>query len=175
MKNNNSPTVFRSSLYSSNLTSLLVRLAVLIALSVVGALIKIPSPTGTVALDSTPGYLTALAYGPGPGALVAALGHLLSAATAGFPLTLPLHLFVALQMAIIAALVAYANHRFNPVIASVLGIILNGIGAPAAFLLLPQFGTPFFVAMTGPLLVASTINIIAALLLYKALGKTGVL
>lgn len=34
----------------------IARLAILIALSAVGALIKIPSPVGTVAFDSAPAF-----------------------------------------------------------------------------------------------------------------------
>ena len=49
----------------------IARVAILIALSGVGALIKIPSPTGTVALDSAPGYFTAVAFGPVEGMIVA--------------------------------------------------------------------------------------------------------
>ena len=35
----------------------MVLMALFMALSVIGAMIKIPSPTGTVALDSAPGFL----------------------------------------------------------------------------------------------------------------------
>lgn len=45
---------------------------VLIALSAVGALIKI---SGTIALDSMPGFFAALFLGPSAGAIVGGLGH----------------------------------------------------------------------------------------------------
>jgi len=78
------------------------RVAILVALSGVGAFIKIPSPTGTVALDSAPGYLAAVAFSPLEGGVVGALGHLISAATAGFPLGLPIHLIIAAEMFVFA-------------------------------------------------------------------------
>lgn len=66
-----------------------------IALAGVGALIKIPSPIGTIGLDSAPGYFSALAFQPvTEGSIVAAIGHLLSAGVVGFPLGIPLHLSV---------------------------------------------------------------------------------
>jgi len=78
------------------------RVAILVALSGVGAFIKIPSPTGTVALDAAPGYLAAVAFSPLEGGVVGALGHLISAATAGFPLGLPIHLIIAAEMFVFA-------------------------------------------------------------------------
>ncbi|ABB13964.1 MULTISPECIES: ECF transporter S component [Carboxydothermus] len=150
----------------------LTTLAILIALSAVGAFIKIPSPTGTVALDSLPGYFAALYLSPGLGALVAALGHLLSAATAGFPLTLPLHLLVALEMAIFAAVFGVLGKR-NVIVGIVVATLLNGVIAPLSFAIMPKFGMAFFTAMVVPLLVASFVNILLAGLTARALrGKT---
>ncbi|RLG11243.1 MAG: alpha-ribazole transporter, partial [Thaumarchaeota archaeon] len=48
------------------------RMAIFIALSVVGAFIKFPSPTGTVAMDSCPGFFSALTWGYIEGAIVIA-------------------------------------------------------------------------------------------------------
>lgn len=149
----------------------MARMAALVALSGVGALIKIPSPTGTVALDSAPGYLGALAFGSKEGALIAALGHLFSAGTVGFPLSLPIHLFIAIQMAVFAAVFGYLKKRTGMGTAVVATSLLNGVGAPALFCLLPSFGPAFFGAMLLPLLVASTVNVVAAAGLYKTLKK----
>ncbi|MGI6424678.1 MAG: hypothetical protein ACOX2A_05490 [Tepidanaerobacteraceae bacterium] len=44
-------------------TNTFALMGMFIALSIVGAFIKIPSPTGTVALDSAPGYTAALLLG----------------------------------------------------------------------------------------------------------------
>ena len=51
----------------------MARIAILVALSGAGAFIKIPSPTGTVALDSAPGYLAAAVFSPLEGGIVGAL------------------------------------------------------------------------------------------------------
>jgi uncharacterized membrane protein len=171
MKSTHRQSEPETSLYPFSLAKC-TRLAVLIALAAVGAMIKIPSPTGTVALDAAPGFLAALLLGPTPGAIVAGLGHLASAGIVGFPLGLPLHLFIALQMVVVAILIGYANHHLNTAYAVIIGIIANGIAAPAAFILIPGFGLPFFLAMVVPLLVASTINVVVAGLLYRALSRT---
>lgn len=150
---------------------LLILMGLFIGLSVVGAIIKIPSPTGTVALDSMPGYLAALLLGGIPGAIVAFLGHMATAASAGFFMTLPIHLLVACQMAVIMLIVGYTAKKIHLAAGLILGVILNGIACPAAFILLPQFGTAFFISMVLPLTVGSFINIILAGLLYYPLRK----
>lgn len=142
-----------------------------IALSAVGALIKVPSPTGTVAFDSAPGFIAALLLGPKFGAGAAALGHLFTSLFAGFPLTLPIHLIIALEMAAFAAVYGYIGKKNLPV-GVIIVSLLNGIIAPAIFIPMPQYGMPFFTAMVIPLLVASAANVFVSALVYKAIVAT---
>ena len=65
----------------------------------------------------------------------------------------------------------YLQRRVGMGTAVVAASLLNGVGAPAIFALLPGFGPAFFGAMLLPLLVASTVNVVAAALLFKALRK----
>lgn len=152
-------------------TKQLVLTGMFIALSVVGALIKVPSPTGTVAFDSAPGFAAALLLGPGLGALSAALGHLFTSLFAGFPMTFPIHIIVALEMAAFAAIYGYMGRKNLP-LAVVAVSILNGVIAPATFIVFPQFGMAFFVSMLVPLLVASAANVIVSALIYKVISAT---
>lgn len=145
-------------------------IAVFIALAAVGANLKIPSIIGTPAFDSFPGFLGALILGPLDGALVAALGHMLTALTAGFPLTLPIHLLIAAGMAGIVALFSFTG-RYNLWASVVVGILLNGVVFPAVFIPLPGFGKAFFVSMVVPLLVASILNIILSVIVFNFLRK----
>lgn len=147
----------------------LALMGLFIALSAAGAAVKVPSPTGTVAFDSAPGFLAALLLGPGYGALAAALGHLFSSLFAGFPLTVPIHLFIALEMAAFAA--AYgALKKYNLPVATVVTAALNGVVGPVLLIPLPHFGLPFFFAMLAPLLVTSAANVLTAAVLYKSLA-----
>ena len=112
----------------------IARVGILIALCVVGALIKIPSPTGSVALDAAPAFLAAFAFTLPEAALVAVLGHLVSAATAGFPLSLPVHAIIAITMAV-------RGHPRAPDVA-----IFTGAGSAVLFTyahLLPNFWPDF--------------------------------
>lgn len=147
------------------------RIAILVALSAVGAFIKIPSPTGTVALDAAPGYLAGAAFSPVEGAIVGALGHLLSALTTGFPLGLPVHLLIAVEMAVFVWLFGVMVRRINVWVAAILAIIINGVVGAA--IMIPIGGTGMFAALVLPLLVGSAINVVVAVLAAAALSAAG--
>ncbi len=148
-------------------------IAIFVALSAVGALIKIPSPIGSIGLDSFPGYFCALAFGFPEGAIVIAIGHLLSAAVTGFPLTIPFHLAIAVSMAAVACvfrLIGKKGTVVAVVIAVVVASLLNSFGL--ALWLLPLGGWGLYVANIVPLLVASAVNAIIAAIAYFALRNT---
>lgn len=147
------------------------RVAILVALSAVGAFIKIPSPTGTVALDAAPGYLAGSAFSTPEGAIVGSLGHLLSALTTGFPLGLPVHLLIAAEMAAWVAVFGWLTRRTNIWVAAVVAILLNAVGGSA--LMIPIGGTGMAAALLLPLLVGSTINVAVAVLASKTLTASG--
>jgi uncharacterized membrane protein len=135
-------------------------MAIFVALSAVGALIKIPSPTGTVALDSCPGYFSAVSFGWLEGGIVAAVGHVLTAATTGFPLGVPIHILIAAEMAAFAAAFWWVNSRVGIAPAVIVATFLNGV--VASFIMVPIGGMGLAVALLAPLTVASAINVIIA-------------
>lgn len=147
------------------------RIAILVALSSVGAFIKLPSPTGTVALDSAPGFVAAAAFAPGEGAIVGALGHMFSALITGFPLGLPVHLLVAAATVLWVAAFGFIARKISIWVAAPVGILLNGVGGAA--LLIPIYGFGIFAILVVPLLVGSTINVVIAVAVVKALDSTG--
>lgn len=149
----------------------IARIAILVALSAVGAFIKLPSPTGTVALDSAPAFVAAAAFGPGEGAIVGVLGHMFSALITGFPLGLPIHILVAVSMIAWIGLFGLIARKINIWVAIPVGIILNGVGGAA--LLIPIYGFGIFATLVVPLLVGSAINIIIAVAVVKVLDLTG--
>ncbi len=147
------------------------RIAIFIALSAVGALIKIPSPTGTVALDSAPAFLAAAAFSSPEGAIVGALGHLLTAATTGFPLSLPVHLLVMAEMALFVWIFGVLSSRVNVWVAAVVAVLCNGVVGAA--LMIPIGGVGMFTVLVAPLLVGATINVAVAIAAAAALGAGG--
>ena len=146
----------------------------LIALSAVGALIKI---SGTIALDSMPGFFAALFLGPSAGALVGALGHLLTAATSGFPMSLPMHLFLMVEMAFVIYVFGITYKKFGSIPAFIVGVLLNGpfaalVSVPVSKLLgLPFNGWALFNVIIIPLILASIVNVFLSQVVYKSITK----
>lgn len=143
----------------------LTLVAMLIAMSAVGALIKIYN---TVAFDSLPGYFASLYFGGYIGAIVISIGHLFTALTSGFPLGLPNHLIIAVSMAVYAYFYSLTYKKFNIYVAVIVGTILNGPIATLIFV--PEFGWGYFTQMVFPLTIASFANVLLAALLYKVIA-----
>ncbi|WP_020575400.1 ECF transporter S component [Actinopolymorpha alba] len=150
----------------------IARMAILIALSAVGALIKIPSPTGTVAFDSAPGFFAGVAFGGLPSAIVGGIGHLASALTTGFPLSLPVHLLVAIVvMPVSVVAFGYLARRTFLILAAVVAIALNAIAG--IVVVMPFIGAGPAIALLVPLLVGATANVVIASAAYSVLARGG--
>ncbi|OEG63217.1 MAG: ECF transporter S component [Halanaerobium sp. MDAL1] len=146
-------------------TSLLVKIALLVALSVVGSYIKFPGPVGSIALDSLPGYLGVIIIGGPAGALVLALGHLLSALNSGFVLG-AIHFLIAAIMGVCGLIFSYLIKK-NVYLAVAITTFVNGVVSAAV--LIPFFGSPFFYATAPVLTTASFVNILLAVIIAKYL------
>ena len=142
-------------------------MAIFIALSAVGALIKIPSPVGTIGMDSAPGFFSALAFGGIEGAVVIAFGHILTSAVIGFPLTIPVHLYIAFQMALWALAYRLVNRKLGLIPAVIVGILLNGV--VSSFAMLPMMGMGGVLGLMPFLVAGSAINVIISAIAYKAI------
>ncbi|MFF2448138.1 ECF transporter S component [Neobacillus sp. NPDC058068] len=143
-------------------------LAVLTALSAVAAMIKIPAIVGSVALDAFPALLAAALFGGGAGAIVGAVGHLLSAVVGGFPLG-PMHFLIAVEMAVLVWIFAVLYKNRRTIAASVLFILGNAFVAPLPFIFLLNKG--FYVAIVPSLLIGSIINTVIALVAIPRLSS----
>ena len=132
-------------------------ISLFIALSVAGASIKIPAIVSSVALDMVPALLAGVILGGGPGALIALLGHLLSAFIGGMPLG-PFHFMIAVEMALLVWLFAIVYRKGKRVMASILFVLGNTFVAPLPFLFL--MGSGFYIGMIPSLLIGSVLNIV---------------
>src|SRR5690625_256412 len=130
-------------------------LALFIALSVIGASIKIPAVIGSVALDVFPALFASVLIGKRTGAVVAGLGHILTALLGGMPLG-PLHVVVAAEMAVIVWFFGLFYQTGKKGVAGLFFIITNGFIAPLPMLLF--FGVGFYVAVLPSLFIGAIIN-----------------
>lgn len=141
-------------------------LALFVALSVAGGMIKVPAPISSIALDSFPALIGAVLLGPAAGALIGALGHMASALLGGFPMG-PLHGIVAAEMAAVMWIFgtmyrAGWKRSVLPVF-----VFLNGLILPAIFI--PFMGPAFYVSTAPAITIAAAFNGIAAYMLLPRL------
>lgn len=143
-------------------------LALMIALSAVGASIKIPAVIDSVALDALPALLAAALLGVRAGAITGALGHLLSALIGGFPLG-PMHLLIAVEMALLVWIFGVLYNRNKKILAGLVFVAGNAFVAPIPFIFIMNIG--FYTAIVPSLLIGSAINTVLALILIPRLSS----
>ncbi|MFD2682137.1 ECF transporter S component [Bacillus seohaeanensis] len=141
-------------------------LSLFIALSAAFGAIKIPAVIGTVALDALPALLAASLFTGGMGAIIAFFGHILSSLYAGFPLG-PLHLVIALEMALFVWLFGTVFHKGKKVIAAGIFFIGNSIIAAIPFIFI--IGGSFYISILPSLLIGSFLNLTIAHFAYPPL------
>ena len=151
----------------------LVLLALFIAISFIGSYLKI---AGSIAFDSMAAFLGALILGPKYGAIIGSLGHLLTAITSGFPLTLPAHLIIMVEMAItmyvfglLYKLLSKRGITLSTIISSLVAIILNG---PLSLLILVPILGIGIITLIPVLSFAAFLNVFIAFLVYNLLPKS---
>jgi len=160
-------------------TKKLVITALFIALSFIGAHLKI---FGSIAFDSLPGFLAALMLGPVYGAAIGFLGHMFTALTSGFPLSLPLHIVIAVSMAVtmygfgftFRLLQKKLDRGVNLAITGCVGIILNGPVSLAMSMgtLAVMAGTEAawgLIGMLPMLVLGAAANVVICLFIYAPL------
>ncbi len=146
------------------------RMALLVGLGIVGAFIKIPSPVGTVGLDSAPGYFAAIAFGGLEGALVAFISTFFGGWVVGFPVGIPLWIVVCASMSLWAVCFRWVNNRFGLIPAIIVGTLLNGVVGAAIDI--PVGGMALFYTLLPILTVASFINLTIAGVAYKVAKRS---
>lgn len=150
----------------------IVLTAMLLALCVVGANIKI---MGSVAFDSMPAFLGAILLGPFYGTFLGFFGHIVSAALSGFPLSIPVHLVIAVFMGLCMFVFGWIRNRYKTshrlgitLGADVIGYLIN---VPLESICLYPIMGPAIWAFFVPLTLATVTNLIVCELIYVALPQ----
>ncbi len=117
----------------------------------------------------------ALGFAGWMGALVAAVGHLVTSAVVGFPLSLPVHLAIAVGMAVCAFVFGWLGRRGTTglVIGFIAAALFNSV--VMGLIMIPIGGVPLYLATIVPLLVGAVINLAIATAAYFALRNTRLL
>lgn len=162
------------------------RMAILIALSGVGAFVKIPTPTGDMGLDSAPGYFAGMVkkWDWKEAQIIGFFSRLLAAWVVGFPMGLPIQIlwgfFLGGSMGV---MVRVPRLKWGLIPGVISGEIWNGVVFP--LLILPAstvlvsggqwaaaFGTG--IASLAGLLVASGLSLGIGLGAHEALTHTDI-
>ena len=153
-------------------TKRLVITGLFIALSFIGANIKI---MGTIAFDSMPAFLGTLMLGPIMGAIIGSVGHFLTALTSGFPLSVPVHMVIMVDMAATMLLFGMVYNKLKDknkisaaIVSTIVAVIING--PVSVFAIVPIVGKGVLSVL--PILsLAALANVVIAIIVYKFIPK----
>lgn len=151
--------------------------AILIAISVILANFPIFS---SIALDSMPAFVGGIIISPVVGGIIGLLAHLFVALRTGFPLSLPVHILVALEMFVVVYITSIIFNRGKVILAGVVGTLLNGIGftfitGVFMYFVLGGMNPVDFLKLLGlPLTLASLVNIVIAFIVSKGLKNANI-
>lgn len=151
------------------------RMSVLIALSGVGAFVKIPSPGGDLGIDSAPGYFAGMMkkWDWKEAQVIGIAARLIAAGVVGFPFGIPIQIawgiFLGGSMGVIARLARLRFGFLAGIIAATLwnGVVFSLLVIPASVLLVGGSGGTGAAIAVG---VASLIGASLASALASSIG-----
>lgn len=150
----------------------LIIMGLMVALSFVGANIKLPGPFTTIAFDSLPAFFAGLLFGGVSGGAVGFLGHLMTSFLSGFPLGIHTHIIISVMMFLTVVAFGAISKKVNVYIGAAVAIILNGVAMPLALIILPTFSIQMAIGFMPMLISVSAVNVVVSIIVFNALAKT---
>ena len=135
-------------------SSIVAKIAILVAVAAAGGFISIPGPAASIKLDSTAGYFASIMFGWQVGGIVAAFGTFFSNLMSGFS-------------GWAAMVYGYISKRFNLVAGMIAGTIVNTLCIMPWFFML---GWVTMIPILIPQIVGSFVNCFLATVAYKAIN-----
>ena len=148
-------------------TRTIARITILAAVAGAGAMIKVPGPAATIALDAAAGYFAAAYFGWPVGATVAAIGCFIANALGGFASWLPMLPIYLAAMAFTVTLAVFVQKKVGLVPAIVVGTIANTITCLGPWALM--IGPALMIAILPSQLIGSAVNAAVGLTVAAAL------
>ena len=146
--------------------------ALLISLCAIGG--QIHFGVYSIGFDSSPAFVGALMLGPVAGVVLGALGHIATAASTGFPLSVPIHVAIAIIMAGTGASIGYITKRmsssFSYVVSGIVGYIIN-VGIGLAVIAWMMQSIEVVAILFVPLSLAYALNYVGAALVVSQLNR----
>lgn len=144
-------------------------MALLIALSCILANFKF---LGSIALDSCPAMLAVFLYKDYKGAVIAMIGHIVSAGLAGFPYGLPSHIMIMIGMGVMMILSSMLYKKTNNLIITIIFMFIFNTFISSTFIwVITGVNIPAYVALLPILGQATIANLVIAALVYKPIKK----
>lgn len=137
------------------------RVTILAAVSGAGAMIKVPGPAATIALDASAGYFAAVFFGWPVGATVAAIGCFLANALGGFASWLPMVPVYLAGMALTVTLTAFVAKKAGVVVAVIVGTVSNTVTCLGPWVVM--VGLPLMIAILPSQVIGSAANAVIGL------------
>ena len=162
--------VFYGGIIMKRSTLNLVLLALFIALSAVGANIKV---MGSIAFDSMPAFLAAMLLRPVAGAIV---GAVVICCLRGLRALRSPYRFISRSRSkwpsfVTSRVISQKNAVSNFGVVAIVAFVLNAVLAPVILIFWPGFGMAVALAFFMPLALASAANVLIAVILAYALQK----
>jgi len=148
-------------------TRTISRVTILAAVSGAGAMIKIPGPATTIALDAAAGYFAAAYFGWPAGATVAAIGTFLANALGGFASWFPMVPIYMSAMALTVTLGVFVAKKTNIVSAIIVGTIVNTVTCLGPWVIM--IGHAPMIPILPSQLIGSAVNAAVGLTVAEAL------
>ena len=146
--------------------------ALLIALCAIGG--QIHFGVYSIGFDSSPAFVGALMLGPVAGTVLGALVHIATAGSTGFPLSVPIHVAIAIIMAGTVASIGYITKRMTSslsyVVSGIVGYIIN-VGIGLAVIAWMMQSIEVVAILFVPLSLAYALNYVGAALVVSQLNR----
>jgi uncharacterized membrane protein len=155
----------------------IITLAIFSAFAMALSFVKLPSPVGSVALDSSTGYFVAGFFSPILGGVTGLIGHLASSGIVGFPLSfahIPIALLQFCWCWLFGFILRKGDNIFALVTAAVIAVLANGVVAPVILALLYPAMKNMMYGIIPFLTVASAVNVVLAAVGIRVLAKLNV-
>lgn len=139
-------------------------IGLMIALSFILSYIKF---FGSIALDSLPAFLALLVWKDRKTAYIAAMGHMFTAISSGFPFGMITHILIALLMFVTMWIASILIVKSSQKIALLFVYISNALIMPLCIFIAIDWSLSLYITLVSALSVAVVINIVLALVLYR--------